>query len=107
MALRRIIEEKTKIEGDMIQMRSNIRQCNKEREAAEDQVISCGNIAICILLSIYIYIYMVIASALEKPGTWVRLPASVRFFICSVASFLLCCPCEALEGPISTRVGII
>ena len=29
------------------------------------------------------------------------------FFICSVASFLLCCPCEALEGPISTRVGII
>ena len=43
----------------------------------------------------------VTASALEKPGTWVRLPASVRFFICSVASFLLCCPCEALEGPIS------
>ena len=33
--------------------------------------------------------------------------AGVRFFICSVASFLLCCPCEALEGPISTRVGII
>ena len=50
---------------------------------------------------------VVIASALEKPGTWVRLPASVRFFICSVASFLLCCPCEVLEGPISTRVGII
>ena len=49
----------------------------------------------------------VTASALEKPGTWVRLPASVRFFICSVASFLLCCPCEALESPISTRVGII
>ena len=43
----------------------------------------------------------VTASALEKPGTWVRLPASVRFFIYSVASFLLCCPCEALEGPIS------
>ena len=42
------------------------------------------------------------ASALEKPGTWVRILASVRFFICSVASFLLCCPCEALEGPIST-----
>ena len=41
------------------------------------------------------------ASALEKPGTWVLLPASDRFFICSVASFLLCCPCEALEGPIS------
>ena len=63
---------------------------------------------------IYIYIYIryatgatgtrgiaVTASALEKPGTWVRLPASVIFFICSVASFLLCCPCEALEGPIS------
>ena len=48
-----------------------------------------------------------IASVLEKPGTWVRLPASVGFFICSVASFLLCCPCEVLEGPISTRVGII
>ena len=46
------------------------------------------------------------ASALEKPGTWVRMLASVRFFICSVASFLLCCPCEALEGPISTRVCI-
>ena len=41
---------------------------------------------------------VVIASALENPGTCVRLPASVRFFICSVASFLLCCPCEALEG---------
>ena len=26
--------------------------------------------------------------------------ASVRFFIYSVASFLLCYPCEALEGPI-------
>ena len=47
------------------------------------------------------------ASALEKPRTWVRVLASVRFFICSVASFLLCCPCEALEGPISTRVCII
>ena len=47
------------------------------------------------------------ASALEKPRTWVRVLASVRFFICSVASFLLCCPCEALEGSISTRVCII
>ena len=46
------------------------------------------------------------ASALEKPGTWVRDLASVRFFICSVASIRLCCPCEALEGPISTRVCI-
>ena len=40
------------------------------------------------------------ASALEKPRNWVRVLASVRFFICSVASFLLCCPCDALEGPI-------
>ena len=47
------------------------------------------------------------ASALEKPRSWVRVLASVRFFICSDASFLLCCPCEALEGPISTRVCII
>ena len=31
--------------------------------------------------------------------TWVRLPASAGFFICSVASFLLCCHCEVLEGP--------
>ena len=48
-----------------------------------------------------------IASALEKPGTWIELPASVRFFVCSVVSFLLCFPCDALEGPISTRVGMI
>ena len=41
------------------------------------------------------------ASTLEKSGTWVRLPASVIFFIYSVASFLLCCSYEALEGPIS------
>ena len=47
------------------------------------------------------------ASALEKPRTWFRVLASVRFFICFVASFLLCCPWEALEGPISTRVGLI
>ena len=40
-------------------------------------------------------------------GSWVRLLASVNFFNYFVASFLLCCPCEALEGPISTRVGII
>ena len=55
---------------------------------------------------IYIYIYIIYiyisygcqtgtrslvvkASALEKPGTCVRVLASVRFFICSVASFLL------------------
>ena len=42
------------------------------------------------------------ASALEKPETCVRFLAKVRFFISSVASFHLCCPCEALEGPIST-----
>ena len=48
-----------------------------------------------------------IASALEMPGTWVGLPASVKFFIFSVVSFLLCFPCDALEGPISTRVGMI
>ena len=40
-------------------------------------------------------------------ASWVRLLASVNFFNYFVASFLLCCPCEALEGPISTRVGII
>ena len=33
--------------------------------------------------------------------------ASVIFLNYFVASFLLCCPCEALEGPISTGVGII
>ena len=32
--------------------------------------------------------------------------ASVIFVICSAASFLLCCLCEALEGQISTRVYI-
>ena len=35
------------------------------------------------------------------PRTWVRVLASVRIFICSVAAYLLCCPCEELEGPIS------
>ena len=50
---------------------------------------------------------VVYASAIEKPGTWFRVLASVRFFICSVASFLLCCPCDALEGPISTKVAYL
>ena len=50
---------------------------------------------------------VVYASATEKPGTWVRVLASVRFFICSVASFLLCCPCDALEEPISTKVAYL
>ena len=49
-----------------------------------------------ILLDIYIYIYI-----------WVQLLASVKFFIYSVASILQCSPCEVLEGPILTRVGII
>ena len=43
----------------------------------------------------------------DMPRTWVRVLASVNFFIYSVASFLLCCPCEVLEGPNSTSVGII
>ena len=46
-------------------------------------------------------------SALDMPRTWVRLLASVKFFIYSVASILQSSPCEVLEGPISTRVGII
>ena len=50
---------------------------------------------------------VVYTSAIEKPGTWVRVLASVRFFICSVASFLLCCPCDAQEGPISTKVAYL
>ena len=47
------------------------------------------------------------ASVLDMQRTWVRLLASVKFFIYSVASILQCSPCEVLEGPISTRVGII
>ena len=43
----------------------------------------------------------------DKPKTWVQILASVRFVICSVAFFHLCYSCEALEGPISTRVCII
>ena len=31
----------------------------------------------------------------------------IYIYIYIYISFLLCCPCEALEGPISTRVGII
>ena len=45
-------------------------------------------------------------STVEKPRTWVRVLASVRFVIYSVASFLLCCPCESLECQISTTVCI-
>ena len=40
----------------------------------------------------------------DKPRTWVQILASVRFLFYSVAFILLCYPCEALEGPISTRV---
>ena len=43
----------------------------------------------------------------DKPKTWVRILASVRFFICSVALFILCHPREALVGPILTWVSII
>ena len=46
-------------------------------------------------------------SELENPRTWIRVLVSVRFFICSVASFLLFCPCEKMEGPISRRVCIV
>ena len=38
-----------------------------------------------------------------KPWTWVRILASVRFFICFIVFFLLCNPGEALEGPIFTE----
>ena len=38
------------------------------------------------------------------PRTWVRILASVVFV--PLRSFFLCYPCEALEGPISTRVCI-
>ena len=40
----------------------------------------------------------------DKPRNWVQILASVRFFFFSVAFFLLCYPCEALEGSISIRV---
>ena len=43
----------------------------------------------------------------DKPRAWVRILASARFLICSVASFLLCYLGEALEGPISTGVCTI
>ena len=46
------------------------------------------------------------ALALEKLWTWVRVLVSVRFFICSVASFLLYCTCDVLEGPILIWVCI-
>ena len=40
----------------------------------------------------------------DKPRNWVQILESVRFFICSVAFFFLCYPCDALEGSTSTRV---
>ena len=45
---------------------------------------------ICIFTYIHTYILQIAvnASALEKPGTWVRLPASVRFFIIPLRPFL-------------------
>ena len=79
------------------------------------QFMVCVYIHIHVWVYIYIYIYIYThtcmlsgkASALDMPRTWVRLLASVKFFIYSVASILQCSPCEVLEGPISTRVGII
>ena len=43
----------------------------------------------------------------DKPRTWVQMLANVRSLMCSVALFHLCYPCEALEGPILTRLCII
>ena len=40
VALRKVIEDKTKIEGDMIQMRSEVRSLRNEKEAAEELVSS-------------------------------------------------------------------
>ena len=40
----------------------------------------------------------------DKPKAYVRILASVRFFVCSVAFFLLCLPGEGLEGSVSTEV---
>ena len=42
----------------------------------------------------------------NKPRVRVRIIESVRFFICSVAFFIRCYLCEALEGPISSVVCI-
>ena len=46
---------------------------------------------------------MVKASALEKSGTWVRVLASVRFFICSVAPFF--CAALAKRWKVEFRQG--
>ena len=43
----------------------------------------------------------------DKQKAWVRILASVRFFICPSAFILLDYPGEALEGPILTGVSII
>ena len=43
----------------------------------------------------------------DKPRAWVQIQGNVRFFICSVVFYLLCCPFEVLEGPILTGVSII
>ena len=42
-----------------------------------------------------------------KQMAWVRILASVRFFICTILFFLLFYPGEALEGSISTVVCTI
>ena len=38
MALRKVIEDKTKLEGEMIQLRGQIRSLRNEKEAAEEEV---------------------------------------------------------------------
>ena len=43
----------------------------------------------------------------NKPRACVLILAIVRFFICSIAFFILCYPCEVLEHKILTRVCII
>ena len=40
----------------------------------------------------------------DKPWAWVRILASVIFFICSVVFRCVCYPGEALAGPFSTDV---
>ena len=57
----------------------------------------------------YIYSYVTLSRIMKHIYIYICIDilASVTFFICSVAFILLCYPCEALEGPILTRVCII
>ena len=43
----------------------------------------------------------------DKQMAWVRILASVRFFICTVTLFLLCYAGKTLKSPILTGVCII